>query len=773
MRVLMIVHGFPPSAMGGTEIYAHDLARTLHQSFGDDVHVLTREADPGRPEYAVRRERRDGLSIVAVNNTFARCRSFEETYRHPAIAELGGALLDEIDPAVVHIHHLTCLSTELVVECARRKIPTLFTLNDYWMLCHRGQLLDRDYQRCSGPDGCTRCLDVSAGAGASIFRGAAVIRALDTRLPRSAARWLQRVARRGAGLAADPSAAGDAMQRRIDHMRRISGMVTCFLAPSHTLREHFLRSGIEEDRLLYRPQGIDHEPFRHLVREASGRLRLGFLGSLMVSKAPHLLLEAFAGLPPGVASLSLFGGCVPYHGDDGYRHTLEPLLARPGVHHVGPVPHARVAEALAGMDVLVVPSIWIENAPFVIREAFVAGVPVVAARLGGMAEMVTHDRSGLLFEPGDAADLRRTLQRLLDEPGLLDRLRAGIPAVMSIEQDAAELRELYRGLAPPDGAAPRRDAPGVACPRLAAVVLNYRTPEQTVLALDSLRASRRPIDELIVVDNDSANGADTRLRAGLSGATVLDTAQNLGFSGGCNVGIRRALKGGADLVLLVNSDVWLPPDCTDRLEQLLASDPAIGVVGPRLLSRSDPEHVLSLGISFSELSGRMRHEGHGRRFASLVPRDSRAVAGISGCVMLVRREVFERIGLLDEDYFFSFEDLDFCLRARQAGYHSAVAEGAVAYHEGGASIGARSPSRVYFAARNHLLLARRATPPTNRAHQFFRAGCIVAFNVAHALVSSPTPVWHGLPALARGLRDHVRGRYGPIVERGRPPASRR
>src|SRR5262249_652618 len=146
----------------------------------------------------------------------------------------------------------------------------------------------------------------------------------------------------------------------------------------------------------------------------------------------------------------------------------------------------------------------------------------------------------------------------------------------------------------------------------------------------------------------------------LVGATLLDTPENLGFSGGCNVGIRHALDGGADLVLLVNSDVWLPPDCVERLERRLGSGPAIVVVGPGLVARTDPEHVLSLGISFSELSGRMRHEGYGRRFASLGHRDSPTIAGISGCVMLVRRTVFSRIGLLDEDYFFSFEDLDFC-----------------------------------------------------------------------------------------------------------------
>jgi glycosyltransferase involved in cell wall biosynthesis len=164
----------------------------------------------------------------------------------------------------------------------------------------------------------------------------------------------------------------------------------------------------------------------------------------MVSKAPHLLLEAFAGLPAGSARLDVFGAYTPYHGDERYRRQLDRVLGRPGVRVAGPLPHADVPRALASMDVLVVPSVWIENAPFVIREAFVAGVPVVASDLGGMRDLVTHEASGLLFRAGDAGALRAALGRLIDEPELRSRLRGGIPPVKTIQQDAAETRERHR-----------------------------------------------------------------------------------------------------------------------------------------------------------------------------------------------------------------------------------------------------------------------------------------------------------------------------------------
>src|SRR5262249_41248696 len=231
---------------------------------------------------------------------------------------------------------------------------------------------------------------------------------------------------------------------------------------------------------------------RRLGAPSRGRLRLGFLGSVMVSKAPHLLLEAIGHLPRGSVTVDLFGGYAAYHGDDGYRARLEPLVAQDGVRVHGPIPHSAVPEALASLDVLVVPSIWPENSPLVISEAFLAGVPVVASRIGGIPELVADGRNGLLFEPGNAADLARAIERLLVEPGLLRTLRAGAAAtpVRSIAADAEETRAMYVSA---------MDRRTVRAPRIAAVVLNYRTALDTLLAVRSLLASRTPIDEVIVV----------------------------------------------------------------------------------------------------------------------------------------------------------------------------------------------------------------------------------------------------------------------------------
>lgn len=768
MRILIIVHGFPPTAMGGTEIYTHDFARVLRNRCGDEVFVLAREADPDRAEYALRRDSRNGFHLALINNTFRDCRSFEETYRNPAIRQIGAALLDEIHPDVCHVQHLTCLSTEIIGELAARRIPTIFTLNDYWLICHRGQLLDLEYRLCPGPypNGCGQCLGPAGTAGDSAFRAAGFVRSLEARLPPSSAALLHRCASNLAQLGGTDAAQRRASETRLRHMRDISRLVTHFLAPSNTLRARFLEFGIEDHRISYREQGIDQAGFKNLRRSRGDRLRIGFMGSLLISKGPQVLLEAFSRLPRGVASLYLFGGYAAYHGDDRYRHHLEPLLSLPEIHHVGPVPHNEVPSRLASLDVLVAPSIWIENAPFVIREAFAAKVPVVASNLGGMAEMVRHERNGLLFEAGNAADLSATLTRLLDEPGLLDRLRAGIPMMRTMEEDVDWTRSLYASNLPASSrpsARTRVPASGdvtTSPVRVAAVVLNYCTADDTLWTIRSLQASRRPIQNLIVVDNGSSDGSGRRLRDLLPEVTHLQSGTNLGFSGGSNVGIREALARGADLVLLVNSDVILPPDSLARLEEALAAAPDLGIVGPLILSRSEPEQVASDGMTFSRWTGRMRHLGFGQRFGSRPRNGCSTVDGVSGCVMLIKREVFERIGLFAEEYFFSFEDLDFCLRANRAGFRAACVDDAVAYHEGSVSIGSRSASRLYFATRNHLLVASRATPLPVPGLRFFRSGSIIGLNLAHALLSSQAPVGQGVRAVLRGSLHYLQGRFG-------------
>ena len=517
-----------------------------------------------------------------------------------------------------------------------------------------------------------------------------------------------------------PESAAAETARRLDDTRRVCESAARILAPSRTMLAEFERFGIPASRMIVQQQGID---LRHIVptdRTLSGCLRLGFIGSLMASKAPHVLLEAVAGLPADRVSLTIAGDVAPYHGDHRYAGVVQPLLKDPGVRWLGSVAHDRIPALLASLDVVVVPSVWIENSPFVIKEAFAAGVPVVASNLGGMAELVEDGRNGLLFEAGDATGLRRVIARLLEEPGLLARLREGLPRVKSIDEDAAWTQSIYEDVL---AATPGRPAEA-ARPSIAAVILNYNTPDDTLLAVRSLEASRRPLDHLIVVDNGPGDACEQTLAPLMDAIRFVRSPGNVGFSAGCNIGIRAALDAGADMVLLVNSDAVLAPDALERLEHALAAAPQAGLAAPLIVSRAEPGIVGSAGIAYSTASGRMRHEGFGSRTEDLCEGPARAADVVSGCVMLIRKPVFEQIGVFDERYFYSFEDIEFCLRARRAGLASLLVPSALAYHEGHRSIGPASASRLYYAARNHLLLAQSALPLSG-IRGFARAAGIV------------------------------------------------
>jgi GT2 family glycosyltransferase len=218
------------------------------------------------------------------------------------------------------------------------------------------------------------------------------------------------------------------------------------------------------------------------------------------------------------------------------------------------------------------------------------------------------------------------------------------------------------------------------------------------------------------------------------------------------------------MVLLVNSDAVVAPDAIERLEHALATQPDAGIAAPLILSRAEPGIVASAGIAYSMSSGRMTHGGFGDSAEDACEGPARDAAAVSGCVMLIRRELFDRAGVFDERYFYSFEDIEFCLRARRAGFRSLLVPSAIAYHEGHRSIGAASVSRLYYAARNHLLLAQSVQPLTG-LRAAARAAGIVALNLAYALRAPGMRRVAAIGAVLRGTVDHLQGRYGPRPSR--------
>jgi glycosyltransferase involved in cell wall biosynthesis len=455
VRILQIIHAFPPYSEAGSENYTYALSQALRR-LGHEVAVFHRVADPAQEEYALTAGEVTGLPVYRLNNTFRYCDRFEKTYRNADIDARFGAVLDRFRPEVVHFHHLTCLSTSCVFEAKRRGLPVVMTLHDYWLICQRGQFLKRDVSLCSGQeDGeCVRCLAHQL----SISGGSAWVSKIDRKIMPSPpyfrgglAEIRRRLYGRFSRLFFQRQARALAEVRtRMAHVREVCAAVDLFISPSQFLQEQFLAFGLPADKVLFSPYGHEGSAFPDVAQAAllSGRpLRFAFTGTVIPPKGVHLLIEAFRTIPASAARLTIYGGEVPYEGFPEYGKTLRELAA--GCNHIvfaGPYRPTEVGRLLQEVDVLVVPSIWYENAPLTIQEAFLAKVPVITADLGGMREFVQDGVNGLLFRPRDAADLREKIRRMIDHPALIEQLSKGAPAVKTIIEDAVTMANRYEKL---------------------------------------------------------------------------------------------------------------------------------------------------------------------------------------------------------------------------------------------------------------------------------------------------------------------------------------
>jgi len=302
----------------------------------------------------------------------------------------------------------------------------------------------------------------------------------------------------------------------------------------------------------------------------------------------------------------------------------------------------------------------------------------------------------------------------------------------------------------------------VTTPRVTALVLNWRTPDDTLAAVRSLRASRWPALDLLVVENGSGDDSAERLQRELPGEVELLVSEvNLGFAGGCNAGIRRALERNAAFVFLLNSDARVTETTVSGLVRALQANPRAGAAGPAVLTADEPPRLESFGGTIDLRTGRIRHRGAGEPWPAVAAGDEpRATTMLNGCAFLVRREAVEATGLMDERFFCYLEEADWCLRLGAAGWPVLLVPGETVRHDGGVSLGGTSSAlRVYFGVRNHLLLLRKNAGRRWPGH-WLRSFNVTALWLLFLVFSSGIGNREGLKMLMRGIADYRRGRFG-------------
>lgn len=446
MRILLTAHQFLPKHSSGTEVLTRDTGLEM-LARGHEVHVLT--VDPGARGGAIDVSYEDydhrGLKVHALGLPRRKLpvEVIRDEYDNDLIAEHVRRYVRQIQPDAVHMFHLSRLSGSVIEVFRELGVPVVFTPTDFWAICVRNTLAKPSGELSTGPDEISaNCLEC---------RG--VERFLPSEeLPDDAdkQKFYRKIAERALAKPKDEHpnmALVRPMLARTEFLRNRFNGVDAILAPTKLVNRMFTTNGIDPGLMTLSPYGMNTSGFRDAKRPRpeSGELRVGYIGTIHPQKGLRVLLEAFKKLPKdNEATLRICGSLEWY--PDYAREVYELAGGDPRINFAGSFPNEKMVEELGKIDVLVVPSTWYENTPLVIYSAFAAGIPVVATNLGGMAEVVHHEKNGLLFEPGDPEDLARQLKRLIGEPGLLEELGNNPGSVRTVEDSVDEMLDLYERL---------------------------------------------------------------------------------------------------------------------------------------------------------------------------------------------------------------------------------------------------------------------------------------------------------------------------------------
>lgn len=447
MRILLAIHHFPPKYHGGAEWRAFRTANELQRQ-GHKVRVV-----------AVEQLDRSGVNgLVAHHDVFDGVpvdrlelglpldeMPHQRSFHNAAIADYVSGVIGEFRPDVVHLIGGYLITAGVIASARAAGVPVVVTLTDFWFLCPRITLVRGDGRLCRVPDDpleCVTCLlderrryrvidqatrGASAGALVKWWRAAGA--------PRHGA----------------PGHWNDYITARRQTLPRLLRQASAVISPSQFLRDLYIQSGLRPEPFIFMRQGLETSRWLPATpRVDDGEtFHIGYIGQMSAHKGVDVLIQAFLRLAPGVRRpvLHIYGDLDR---DRRYAARVRRLAARSAdIHFEGVFDNRKVRQVHAGLDVLVVPSVWYENSPTVILEAYAAGTPVLVSDLGGMAELVQDGVSGFTFSTGNAAALAGLLQRLMDHREDLEALRAGLPPVKTVEQEVGELVGVYRQVARP------------------------------------------------------------------------------------------------------------------------------------------------------------------------------------------------------------------------------------------------------------------------------------------------------------------------------------
>lgn len=405
-RVLIIAHGHPDFSLGGGEIAAHSHWTELRRRGIEATLVAYVNQSPGHTGttfFARSPDSNEILFHAPPINHFRHSQTHgSQFYEH--LREL----LQSIMPTVVHFHHYSYVGLEFIREVRKysEDIPIILTLHEFLGICNaNGQMVKTNGLLCrkASPLDCHLCF------------------------PQISAQ--------------------DFFMREL-FIKSFFSLVDCFICPSEFLRDRYIEWGLPPGKMtvLENGQPLANKPEALEAAPAGSHTRFIVLGQLSRRKGTLLLLEAVALLPKDfrqTVRIEIYG--TTQYAEEEFKACFEKALTetKDTVTFCGPYRSQDVRGILRSSGWLIVPSLWWENSPLVIQEAFDAGRPVICSNIGGMAEKVRDGVNGRHFRVNSAADLAACIQECAGDPGLWNNLRAGVSEPPSIVQTVGQLLTLY------------------------------------------------------------------------------------------------------------------------------------------------------------------------------------------------------------------------------------------------------------------------------------------------------------------------------------------
>jgi glycosyltransferase involved in cell wall biosynthesis len=431
-KIALLTHKLKPPLIGGVDVYADRLGKALRR-LGHELVYLAFDPSGASESAAVQLDvHDDGTRVWRISFAFdALPKETFDTVYNPEMGRATGQILADERPDFVVVMNFYTVTLAATEAAFRLGIPIAHVATDFVPVCRWGTYMRWDNQTCEvgeSVQSCAACFISRRPLGR-------LMSAVLARLPEERiTAWAQK---KDNTLSLRPIRPylnhAAVMTRRLDRLRPLRRQIDLVLTPTRFTQKTFIANGFTAEQVHFLPFGVDeNNPLARVVKSKADHVRFMFVGRFQPYKGVHLALEAFNGLPdPKGATLTLYGAA---DGHDDYFERLERMIkANPRIHFAGLIPPTELARAFAQADIFLLPSTWHENSPLIVLDALQSKTPLLASDIGGVSDMVEHNRNGLLFPRGDAAALREEMQRLIDQPALIQQLQAGarLPGIES------------------------------------------------------------------------------------------------------------------------------------------------------------------------------------------------------------------------------------------------------------------------------------------------------------------------------------------------------